>query len=76
MTGQQLAKLMNISQQQISRYEIGTTPITFDQLQEFLLVLDKRWLDVFKFLENETNPKIKRNENKYISWKSYPSKNL
>ncbi|HEI9803898.1 TPA: helix-turn-helix transcriptional regulator, partial [Proteus mirabilis] len=32
MTGKQLARLMNVSQQQISRYEIGATAITVDQL--------------------------------------------
>ena len=53
MTGKQLARLMNVSQQQISRYEIGATAITVDQLANFLLILDKKWVDVFKYLENE-----------------------
>ncbi|HBI3646752.1 fimbrial operon regulator, partial [Proteus mirabilis] len=48
MTGKQLARLMNVSQQQISRYEIGATAITVDQLANFLLILDKKWVDVFK----------------------------
>ncbi|UNH39013.1 helix-turn-helix domain-containing protein [Moellerella wisconsensis] len=42
MTGKQLALLMNISQQQISRYEIGITSITLDQLEKLLIVLDKK----------------------------------
>lgn len=41
MTGKQLARLMNVSQQQISRYEIGATAITVDQLANFLLILYK-----------------------------------
>ncbi|EPL1663369.1 helix-turn-helix domain-containing protein, partial [Proteus mirabilis] len=53
MTGKQLARLMNVSQQQISRYEIGATAITVDQLANFLLILDKKWVDLFKYLENE-----------------------
>ncbi|HCT7329279.1 TPA: helix-turn-helix transcriptional regulator, partial [Proteus mirabilis] len=53
MTGKQLARLMNVNQQQISRYEIGATAITVDQLANFLLILDKKWVDVFKYLENE-----------------------
>ena len=53
MTGKQLARLMIVSQQQISRYEIGATAITVDQLANFLLILDKKWVDVFKYLENE-----------------------
>lgn len=55
MTGTQLAKLMNISQQQISRYEIGVTSITVDQLGQFLKILDKNWIDVFQFIERECN---------------------
>ncbi|KLN96361.1 helix-turn-helix domain-containing protein, partial [Moellerella wisconsensis] len=51
MTGKQLALLMNISQQQISRYEIGITSITLDQLEKLLIVLDKKWSDVMKFIE-------------------------
>ena len=51
ITGIQLAKLMNMSQQQISRYETGITSITLDKLELFLITLDKRWIDVFKFLE-------------------------
>lgn len=51
MTGKQLAVLMNISQQQISRYEIGITSITLEQLEKFLIILDKKWCDVIKFIE-------------------------
>lgn len=41
ITGKQLAKLMGISQQQISRYENGITPLTLDLLNRFLLTLDQ-----------------------------------
>lgn len=85
MTGKQLARLMNVSQQQISRYEIGATSITLDQLNNFLNILDKRWIDVFKFLESEvisenktSENEIDKNEskNKYLSWKGYSTKNF
>ncbi|HEJ9414510.1 TPA: helix-turn-helix domain-containing protein [Proteus mirabilis] len=79
MTGKQLARLMNVSQQQISRYEIGATAITVDQLANFLLILDKKWVDVFKYLESEFSDEkeINRidNKKKYILWKGYPIKN-
>ncbi|MGL4674043.1 MAG: helix-turn-helix domain-containing protein [Wohlfahrtiimonas sp.] len=80
MTGKQLAKLMNVSQQQISRYEIGNTSITLDQLEQFLRILDKRWIDVIRFLEDESVVGIKteKNEskNKYLSWKGYSTKSF
>lgn len=41
ITGKELAKLMGISQQQISRYENGITPLTLDLLYRFLSVLDQ-----------------------------------
>ncbi len=52
MTGKELAKLINISQQQISRYETGTSAISLEQLNEILIVLDKRWIEVFFYIES------------------------
>lgn len=79
MTGKQLARLMNVSQQQISRYEIGATAITVDQLANFLLILDKKWVDVFKYLENEFSDEREinkiDNKKKYILWKGCQTKN-
>ncbi|MTC21249.1 helix-turn-helix domain-containing protein [Providencia stuartii] len=40
ITGKELAKLMGSSQQQISRYENGITPLTIDLLYKFLLILE------------------------------------
>ncbi|EPL9570719.1 helix-turn-helix domain-containing protein [Providencia rettgeri] len=59
LTGKQLAKLMHVSQQQISRYETGKTPLTLDQLHQLLTFLDKSWVDLILFVQNE-----KENENK------------
>ncbi|MEQ5317523.1 helix-turn-helix transcriptional regulator [Providencia vermicola] len=58
LTGKQLAKLMRVSQQQISRYETGKTPLTLDQLHQLLSLLDKSWVDLILFIQNE-----KENEN-------------
>ncbi|WP_272539006.1 helix-turn-helix domain-containing protein [Providencia sp. PROV197] len=58
LTGKQLAKLMRVSQQQISRYETGKTPLTLDQLHQLLSLLDKSWVDLILFVQNE-----KENEN-------------
>lgn len=80
MTGKQLARLMNVSQQQISRYEIRATAITVDQLANFLLILDKKWVDVFKYLENEFSDEREinkvDNKKKYILWKGCQTKNF
>jgi transcriptional regulator with XRE-family HTH domain len=80
MTGKQLAKLIGISQQQISRYEMGITAITLDQLDIFLSILDKRWVDVIKYVESEVSSERKKdskeNIGKYIFWKSYSTKTI
>ncbi|HGV3501864.1 TPA: helix-turn-helix domain-containing protein [Providencia stuartii] len=60
LTGKQLAKLMRVSQQQISRYETGKTPLTLDQLHQLLSLLDKSWVDLILFVQNE-----KENENNF-----------
>lgn len=80
MTGKQLAKLIGISQQQISRYEMGITSITLDQLDIFLSILGKRWVDVIKHVEKHTDSEKgmgnKGSLNKYASWENYSTKNI
>ncbi|QIF56685.1 MULTISPECIES: helix-turn-helix domain-containing protein [unclassified Providencia] len=51
MTGKQLAELINISQQQVSRYETGTSSLSLDQLNEILTVLDKRWIEMICYID-------------------------
>ncbi len=53
MTGKQLAKLMHVSQQQISRYETGRTSLTLDQLSLLLTSLDKSWVELIQAIEIE-----------------------
>lgn len=47
MTGKYLAKLVNVSQQQISRYECGVCNITIDTLIVILNALDVSLTDFF-----------------------------
>lgn len=47
LTGTELGKLLNLSQQQISRYENGLCKISVDMLNNYLKVLDKDWSDYF-----------------------------
>lgn len=59
MTGQQLGKILNVSQQQISRYECGITSINIHTLQEILIALDKNWHDFFvSILQNHSYKKF------------------
>ncbi|MTC68318.1 helix-turn-helix domain-containing protein [Providencia stuartii] len=55
LTGSELAKKINVSQQQISRYENGVNNITFDKLIILFNALEMDWADVEMFFE-----KIKR----------------
>lgn len=43
LTGKEFGRLLNVSQQQISRYERGTTSITIEQLDSILDCLDVDW---------------------------------
>ncbi|MEQ5306297.1 helix-turn-helix transcriptional regulator [Providencia rettgeri] len=53
MTGRELAKLMHVSQQQISRYETGQTKLTLEQLNMLLVLLGRSWSEVFHIIEDE-----------------------
>lgn len=48
LTGSQLGSLLNVSQQQISRYERGKTSLTIDSLSVILTILEKDWSDLFQ----------------------------
>lgn len=60
ITGKQLAKLMGISQQQISRYENGITPLTLDLLHRFLLTLELDGLTFMQKIFREYHSNISR----------------
>lgn len=47
LTAAQLGCLVHLSQQQVSRYELGITKINIEMLDVFLTVLDKDWADFF-----------------------------
>ncbi|HCT3783220.1 helix-turn-helix domain-containing protein [Proteus mirabilis] len=47
LTGHQLGKLMQISQQQISRYERGESGINIETLDVMLNILGKNWSEFF-----------------------------
>lgn len=47
LSGMDLAQKIGISQQQLSRYENGTTKLTFATINEILLVFNKQWFHLF-----------------------------
>ncbi|EKT55853.1 helix-turn-helix domain-containing protein [Providencia sneebia] len=51
LTGSQLAKRINVSQQQISRYENGVNNITFDRLVILFNALEMDGSDIEFFFE-------------------------
>ncbi|MEQ4664221.1 helix-turn-helix transcriptional regulator [Providencia rettgeri] len=53
LTGKDVAKLISVSQQQVSRYETGMTSLTLDQLEQYLIALDKTWIELFKYMDFE-----------------------
>lgn len=59
LTGTQLGGLLNVSQQQVSRYERGKTSLTIDSLSEILTVLEMDWSDLFhKVMVNYLNKEV------------------
>ncbi|MBN6351717.1 helix-turn-helix transcriptional regulator [Providencia rettgeri] len=59
LSGFELANLVGVSQQQISRYETGKTSLTIDQLSQLLNILDKNWVELIMFVQNEHDFDIK-----------------
>ncbi|HEC8329734.1 TPA: helix-turn-helix transcriptional regulator [Providencia rettgeri] len=45
LSGKELGKLINVSQQQVSRYERGKTSISIETMDSILTILDKSWAD-------------------------------
>lgn len=48
MTGSELAQIMDMSQQQISRYERAITELTLEQTEKFALVFD---MTIWQFMD-------------------------
>lgn len=61
MTGQQLGEILNVSQQQISRYERGETSINIETLGRILSILDKDWSDFFLSVLVASTPSAEAN---------------
>lgn len=59
LSATQLGHLVNLSQQQVSRYELGITTISIEMLNVFLIALDKNWLDFFFSVMADYSDEIK-----------------
>ncbi|EJD6083034.1 helix-turn-helix domain-containing protein [Providencia alcalifaciens] len=62
MTGSELAKLLKISQQQISRYERGINKMSLGQVLELLIVLDIPLGKFYKYLNAELHQRYPDSE--------------
>ncbi|WP_265495023.1 helix-turn-helix domain-containing protein, partial [Providencia heimbachae] len=71
LTGNELAKILKVSQQQVSRYETGKTKLTFEMMDNILTALNKTWRDFFNNVidkhDSEKLQRIVRNESIYYS---------
>ncbi|WP_244212951.1 helix-turn-helix domain-containing protein [Proteus hauseri] len=50
LSGKQLGDLLNLSQQQISRYENAVTSINIETLNVILIILEKDWFDFLDYI--------------------------
>lgn len=55
ITGKDLGVMLNVSQQQVSRYENGITNITVAMLNDILEILDVSWEEFLSFNELNDN---------------------
>ncbi|HEC8326905.1 MULTISPECIES: helix-turn-helix domain-containing protein [Providencia] len=55
ITGKDLGVMLNVSQQQVSRYENGITNITVTMLNDILKILDVSWEEFLSFNELNDN---------------------
>lgn len=64
LTGAQLGELLNVSQQQISRYENGITSINIETLDMILKILDVEWSDFYRkvLIADIIQHKLKNND--------------
>lgn len=71
LTCGELARRLNISQQQISRYETGKTKLTFEMMDTILIIFNKSWRDFFNHVidkyDNERLQYTMKNGNNYFS---------
>lgn len=79
LSGSDLAKILDVSQQQISRYETGKTKLTFEMMDKVLTAFNKSWRDFFnRVIDKHDNERLKyimQNDPSYYLVLSKDSKN-
>jgi len=61
----ELAMLLNVSQQQISRYEHGKTQLTIVKINQYLTVFGLNWKDFIEGLKKESKSVRLKNKLKF-----------
>lgn len=67
LSGRELAKIISVSQQQISRYENGKNSMSLSLINKLLIIFDKSWDDLNREVISSYNYKVpesaKKNDN-------------
>lgn len=53
LSGKEMARLLNVSQQQISRYESGKTQLTLNLVSSYLKIFNIDWEDFINEVKNQ-----------------------
>lgn len=72
LSGRELAKIISVSQQQISRYENGKNSMSLSLINKLLIIFDKSWDDlnrevISNYNEKVTNTQLKKREYEFSS---------
>ncbi|MEQ4924885.1 helix-turn-helix domain-containing protein [Proteus hauseri] len=58
LSGRELAKIISVSQQQISRYENGKNSMSLSLINKLLIIFDKTWDDLNREVISNYNEKM------------------
>ena len=58
LSGRELAKIISVSQQQISRYENGKNSMSLSLINKLLIIFDKTWDDLNREVISNYNEKV------------------
>lgn len=64
LTGKEFGQLINVSQQQVSRYENGVTSLSIDALNTILTVLEIDWSEFYRKVLHVDIDDLSKLENK------------
>ncbi|WP_109419693.1 helix-turn-helix domain-containing protein [Proteus terrae] len=69
LSGRELAKIISVSQQQISRYENGKNSMSLSLINKLLIIFDKSWDDLNREVISTYNEKVPNTQSKKRDYK-------